>query len=93
MHATEYIATYYSYMYIPYRMQGIRASLFCTNGELQNSYEHCGGHAEKVVNMYYTDSKQFCISLLHWLSGTHSFWISSNTVSCEHSQFGTHTSA
>ena len=58
--------TYYSYVHV--HSQGIRASPFCTDGELQNSYEHCGGHAEKVVNMNYTDSKQFCVFLLHWLS-------------------------
>ena len=39
----------YLYMIITYRIQGVKASLFCTNGELQNSCEHCGGHAVKII--------------------------------------------
>ena len=43
------ILTQYPYMIITYRIQGVKASLFCTNGELQNSCEHCGGHAVKIT--------------------------------------------
>ena len=39
----------YPYIIITYRIQGVKASLFCTNGELQNSFEHCGGHAVKIT--------------------------------------------
>ena len=55
------------YIYNPYRMQGIGASLFCTNGELQNSCEHCGRHAEKVFNItLIANNTALLTALAHW---------------------------
>ena len=74
---------------ITYRMQGVKASLFCTNGELQNSREHCGGHAVKVTIwstvITSTVVSSYCIhSVEHTHYGLHQTQCSVDTHNQEH---------